>query len=253
MLLAAVDQYVPPAVVDINYVTKGVHFNGSTYLRRSSGLSGQGTVTKCVWSMWTKLSAANDGIFGDPDTFYLVNGATGSGGNNYFNMNVGAGFSYFDTVNSGGPGQTITSTGWLGMICSVDLSGAGIGQIYQRDTDVQGYDDSDVSGPDTIPPTTNFYFGQDGYGVYATGDIADFRLWTGVSINLDSINNRRLFVRANGKPADPSLANAVLGTPIVSFIGTVASPVSTFPVNGGSGGSFTTTGTLTAASTSPTD
>ncbi len=251
MLLAAVDQYVPPAVVDINYVTKGVHFNGSTYLRRSSGLSGQGTVTKLVWSMWTKLSAATDGVFGDPDTFSIVQGATGNAGFDYFNMNAGG--SYFDTTPLGGPGQKITSTGWLGMICSVDLSGAGIAQIYQRDTDVQGYDDSGVSGPDTIVQTTNFYFGQDGFSTFITGDVADFRLWTGVSINLTSINNRRLFVRANGKPADPSLANAALGTPIVSFIGTVASPVSTFPVNGGSGGSFTTTGTLTAASTSPTD
>lgn len=246
MLLAAVDQYVPPAVVDIPYVTKGVHFNGATYLRRSSGLSGQGTVTSFTWSVWIKLSVANSGIFTDLSGYISQSKAGVS--NPYFRMFADTVFDYFDSA----PEAEMQSAGWQGITCSANINGANIASIYRGDTDILG-DATNFDGYDTIPPTTNFYFGTDSLGNFITGDVADFRLWMGAFIDLTSINNRRLFVRANGKPADPSLANAVLGTPIISFIGTVASPVSTFPVNGGSGGSFTTTGTLTAASTSPTD
>ncbi len=247
MLLAAVDQYVPPAIVDIDYVTKGVHFDGATYLRRSVGLTGQGTVTSFTWVCWLKLSVANCGIFTD-QTGYISQTKAGVS-NPYFRMFADTFFDYFDSD----PAAEMQSAGWQGITCSANINGTNVANLYRGDTNILG-DTSNFDGFDTIPQTTNFHFATiTNHASFITGDVADFRLWMGSFIDLTSINNRRLFVRANGKPADPSLANAALGTPIVSFIGTVASPVSTFPVNGGSGGSFTTTGTLTAASTSPTD
>ena len=76
-----------------------------------------------------------------------------------------------------------------------------------------------------------------------------FRLWLGTAMDFTVQGNRRYFVRANGKPTNPSYALALLGAPIIQFIGNSTA----FPVNGGSGGSFTVTGSLTNAGTSPTD
>lgn len=252
MNLAVIENEVPPTPpVGPGYTTVGVHFDGSTWLRRNSALSGWGTPTKAMWCMWTKLSAANDGIFADPSNFYFNQGGTSTGGLTYFNMNVGTSFSYFDTTPLGGPGCSITSASWQGILCSIDLSGAGVAQIYKGDTDVQGYDSSGVSGPDTIPSVPDFYFGQDGFGVKITGDVADFRLWVGQAPDLTLQIVRRRFIRASGKPEDPSVANGVYGAPIISFIGDASS--TGFRLNGGSGGAFTMTGTLTNASSSPTD
>ena len=94
------------------------------------------------------------------------------------------------------------------------------------------------------------WFGDDGSGFSKiTGDVGYFRLWINVTLDFSVAGNRRYFVRSNGKPANPSYALASLGMPLISFIGNSTA----FPVNGGSGGSFAVTGSLTNAGTSPTD
>ncbi len=247
MLLAAVDQYVAPAVQDIPYVTGAVHFNGSTFLARGATLTGWGTPNKFTAVVWSKLSVCNDGIFSDANFF--TQGTTSSNGSKYYNVNVAN--TYFDSYGIG----SIVSGAWQGALISLDVSVSGnsVQRLYLGDVDVIELADSSEGNTTTIAAGSNFWFGQDGFGVKITGDIADFRLWLGNALDFDNINNRRLFVRSNGKPADPQAAQDLLGTPIVKFMATVASPVATFAVNGGSGGSFSTTGTLTAASTSPTD
>ncbi len=81
------------------------------------------------------------------------------------------------------------------------------------------------------------------------GDMADVWVAPGVSL-LDGAGlipeaTRRLFISATGKPVDPSgfPASAML------FSGNAAS----FGTNQGTGGAFTTTGTLTNSSSSPSD
>lgn len=248
IIAGIIDQYVAPAQVDIPYVTGAVHFNGSTYLSRGAALTGWGTPNKFTCALWTKLSAANDGIFSDAN--YFTQGATTPGGGNYY-INFNVRNYYWDSSTT----AKITSTGWQCLLASLDISVANAGSpdLYLGDTDVLVPANSTTSSSTTIPAGSNFYFGQDGFNVKITGDVADFRLWFGTALDFSNINNRRLFVRANGKPADRAAAVTLMGTPIVQFVATPGSEVATFSVNGGTGGAFTTTGTLTVASSSPTD
>jgi hypothetical protein len=86
------------------------------------------------------------------------------------------------------------------------------------------------------------------------GDLSDFRVFY-VNSLLDGsgdipLATRRLFRTADGKPVDPAVATAALGT-----AGTVSlsGDSSGFATNQGTGGAFTTTGTLTNAATSPSN
>ncbi len=247
MICGVADQFVPAPIPDIPYVTGAVHFNGSTFLARGATLTGWGTPSKFTMVLWSKLSVCNDGISSDANFF--TQGTTSDNGNKYINVNVAN--TYFDSFGAG----FITSAAWQCLLISLDVtvSGASIQRLYQNDIDVRVVDNSSEGNTTTIATGSNFWVGQDGFGVKITGDLADYRLWLGSALDFNNINNRRLFIRSNGKPADPAAAQTLLGTPIVKFMATVASPVATFSVNGGSGGTFTTTGTLTAASTSPTD
>ncbi len=222
----------------IPYVTSAVHFNGSAYLTRGAAITGWGTPSKFTFAIWTKISAASDGIFSDANEF--TQGTTSGGGFDYLNVNVHF-TTYFDSV----PNATITSAGWQGIFCAVDL-GATTAQLYRGDISVIANASVNTG---TIAVGSNFWFGQDGFGTKITGDVADFRLWLGTALDLSDVTNRRLLLDAGGKPVAPSLANGVLGTPIISFIGNSTN----FPINGGSGGSFSVTGSLTNASSSPTD
>lgn len=246
--IIAAAQPLTEAIPDIDYVTSAIHFGGASYLARGAALTGWGTPSKFTSVVWTKLTDAPDGIFSDANDF--TQGATVDGANQYINFNVAG--TYWD---SWAKGQLI-STPWQCFMASGDFTDVyAVLRLYLGDTDVLESDDTDYGGAATISAGSNFWFGQDGYGVKITGDVADFRLWLGSAVDFSIVNNRRLFIRSNGKPADPSLATAALGTPIVSFIADpeATDPISTFVTNGGSGGDFTLTGSLTAASTSPTD
>lgn len=232
---------------DINYVTSAVHFGGSAYLSRGAGLTGWGTPSKFTSVVWTKLSSCEDGIFSDAN--YFTQGTTADGANRYINANVAN--AYCESL-----GQ-ITSASWQCFLMSMDLTNAPtevVFSLYLGESDTLG-SSSHGSASATIAAGSDFFFGQDGWGVKITGDVADFRLWLGSAVDFSVVNNRRLFIRSNGKPADTSLPVAILGNPIVSFIADpdVTDPISAFVTNGGTGGDFTLTGSLTAASTSPTD
>jgi hypothetical protein len=71
--------------------------------------------------------------------------------------------------------------------------------------------------------------------------IADFLMWTGVSLDTSVTANRRLFIDASGDPVNPSVAIAALGTPVYDVRG----PASGIATNLGSAGNLTKTGTVT--------
>jgi hypothetical protein len=77
------------------------------------------------------------------------------------------------------------------------------------------------------------------------GDMADLWVAPGTFIDFSNVANRRKFIDADGKPVDPTNfpASAIL------FSG----DASTFGTNQGTGGSFTLTGTLTDATSSPSN
>jgi len=72
-------------------------------------------------------------------------------------------------------------------------------------------------------------------------ELADFMMWTGVSLDTSDTANRRLFIDVDGNPGVPSVAIAALGAPVYDFRG----PASGISTNNGSAGSVTKTGTIT--------
>lgn len=235
-----IDLAVAPGPPDTPYTTSAVNFDGSTYLTRGAALTGWGTPSQFIAAVWTKLSAANDGIFSDANFF------TQGNTNGAYNVNIAG--TYFDSDGN----ALITSTSWQLFLMSLDISGApGLVRLhmYVGDVDVENAGATSWGGDATCPAGSDFWFGQDGFNVKITGDVADFRLWVGQYLDFSLVANRRYFIRTNGKPTDPSYAVALLGNPIISFIGNSTN----FPTNGGTGGAFSVTGSLSNAGTSPTD
>jgi hypothetical protein len=134
---------------------------------------------------------------------------------------------------------------WLCLLCSI--TNEGTRQLYIGDTSSVGGGGggTGVNAFDGLP----FYFGADSFGDGAVFDVADFRMWTNQALDLSVQANRRLFIDGNGKPVDPATATLALGAPTILFSGNL----STFGTNQGNGGSFALTGSLTNASTSPSD
>jgi hypothetical protein len=72
-------------------------------------------------------------------------------------------------------------------------------------------------------------------------EMADFQMFTDVAIDTGDETTRRLFLTADGLPADPTDAVALLGTPVVSFL----NQTQWFGgINGGTAGNFNPTGTI---------
>jgi hypothetical protein len=112
---------------------------------------------------------------------------------------------------------------------------------------------------DFIIPNINntpFYFGSDTFGDNLTGDIADVWVAPGVSLLSGSGASatiseatRRKFIDAGGKPVDLDCSKPTGSAPAICFTG----DASTFGTNEGTGGAFTTSGTLTDAASSPSN
>lgn len=81
-----------------------------------------------------------------------------------------------------------------------------------------------------------------------TGSVADMQIFVGQFIDLDNVTNRRNFVTADNKPVDPSVAAGAYGAPTLLFSGNAASWTSQAAAQG-----FAITGSLTNATTSPSD
>lgn len=236
----------PQPPPDTNYTTAAVHFDGSTSLARGANLTGWTTPSKFVGVMWTKLSAAVNGIFGDNDQF--LDGTLLDGPDKYHFLQFAD--TYCDSFQVAT--AKITSAAWQCFLFSCDLTDSpAIPRInlFVGDTDGENHSDRGAGSSTSLSALSDFWFGQDGVGDFITGDIADVRFWIDQYMDFTIEANRRYFIRPNGKPADPTYANALLGTPIISFIGNSTN----FPTNGGSGGAFSLTGSLTNAGTSPTD
>lgn len=247
---STITRFGPTPPADINYVTDAVNFDGSCYLQRGAALTGFGTPDKITFSVWTKISFQGGGLFNDSNVFQLVQNSNTPfpGDDAYFCLYGGGGGSGFDTIGT----ATITSGAWQGLFLSVDITNQ-IAHFYRGDTSVIHSPFFDT--PAATPTGTDFFFGNDGFGNLIAGDIADFRLWVGQYIDLSLQGNRRMFVRSNGKPADPAAIKAALGNPIIEFVADGTTPVANFQTNTGTGGAFTLNGagSMTLATTSPTD
>lgn len=239
------------------YVANAVHFDGtSTYLTRGGGLTGAVDSQSLTISYWYKSGA--DGV-----TQRILTAATGVGiGNTYVSLHrngadgrlvaqvFNSSLSIVATLHSD-TDIGIVDSGWVHYICSFDLSDYGKKHVYANDVEhldivAQYNDDTEV---------IDFTWGDWSIGARASGadkingDLADLLFWPGEYVDLSVASNRRMFIDAAGKPVDPAVSIAAMGTPIIALYGAT----STWQVNHGSGGGLTENGVLTDASTSPSD
>lgn len=151
------------------------------------------------------------------------------------------------------PLSSFPTAEWVHILISVNLNlpaGNKICSVYVNDIAITPQSaplDNDAAFDLTFNSLQNVFFGSESETSY-TGDAAD--TWFGPNVSLlsgSSISeeNRRLFISATGKPVNPYgfPASAVL------FSGDAL----TFENNQGSGGAFSLVGSLTDASSSPSD
>lgn len=253
-----------------DYHADAVHFDGSAWLSIASLAATDNAYTS--FAFWGKFSEAtilanNAMIYvSDRSNFlsYLDLATGGPGGNNKAwdfgacnsdGSQAVAARTYSDTDPLGG----IVPDQWGCFIGCID-SQAGLVQIYRNDTVIF---DAEVEsalflfefwGWDSVMNGKTMEVGGfSGNAQNTVGDIADLRIMPGINL-LDGGGDipqatRRLFIDAGGKPVDPAVATAALGAPCILFSGDSAA----FATNQGTGGAFTLNGSLTNASTSPSD
>ncbi len=248
------------------YHADAVHFDAApTFLTNNSLVAANSKLYSHV--RWFKRQqSGNTGISGavyvvDPDDTVVpvdnLSRATATGNGTFtIGVELAAGAPVFEGVTASFPNLV-----WYCEIFSFDGTGSGTPakyKLYVNDVDTafsggltnQNGPYSNIAGNGEVAQIG--FDNGDATGAFL-GDMADFRIWYGVSL-LDGtgdipVATRRLFIDTNGKPVDPAIATAQFGAGTIFFSG----DASAFGMNKGTGGVFTTTGTLTNASTSPSD
>ncbi len=234
------------------YRANAVNFDGSNdYARRLADLTGNGNGKSGLFAASLKLnggdgtqmrlwSTAVDGIvvLREPSNKIRVLGD-----------NAGL------QLNMTSVGTYTSSSGWVDIIAAWDLANT-TGWLYINDVD-------DLAGSPTFNNVALDYTQTDHvigakHGTFVeklNGDIADLYLNLAAFLDLSVEANRRKFFDPNGKPVDlgDDGSFATLSQPIAYFSRRGADTPDGFATNKGSGGGFTVTGALTAATTSPSD
>lgn len=238
------------------YTASAVHFGGAASLDRAAIACTDNGLFSAVY--WFKIPAsANDfdilWAAITPNSGYAYSNIRLSGGTFFPSCAFNEGAFVFDCDTS-----ALAFDVWHSIILSCDTNktaGNKLAKVYIDDvaavltrTDAGAAFSSAMNG-------APFHIGDDGFGdPPVIMDFAEARFLPGVSL-LDGSNDipeatRRLFVSASNKPVDPAIATAALG-----FAGAMlfSGDASTFGTNQGTGGAFTLTGSLTNASSSPSD
>lgn len=251
------------------YNAKGVHFDGNTWLAIASLLASDNIKTMSA-SFWTRVAALTDNSYavifaGNPGSQILENYI-------YIEFDDPVNNIFFSTGNVRSiefPSMAdtpIAAVQWTNVLLSCDTSNATdpsslphsskIGHFYFNDIDANAAGYVHEGTADGAPFNLNFNglpfaVGSDTEGGNLLGDLADVWIAPGQFIDFSIEENRRKFIDANGKPVNlGSDGSTPTGSaPAVYFSGDAA----TFAVNRGNGGASTVAGTLTNATTSPSD
>jgi hypothetical protein len=235
------------AAAAATYQAKAVHFDHLTQLYRPNGAPLVGVTDSPLMtaSWWFRFPTSND-LSNGSDAMYCEAVATatafalGTYWNDPSDLNMLMG-GYLDANQFyfGSPPGVVSPGAWVNVLTSVNTNfpaGSRIGQLYANDAP-QNQINMDTGTAFNIPFSVigqgfgiNNFFGEDGFAL----EFADVMLWPSVFTDFSQVNNRRLFIDANGKPVNPSVAVAALGTPAILFSG----DASGFSNNQGYGGDF---------------
>jgi len=235
------------------YTAPAVHFDGSTKLEIASMTATDSF--DVMWSGWFKTTTAKPFFCSDPDDtanslWYVPSIAPADG----YGAELGD-IPFVNTVETQSRGVSSIDGEWHHCIFAANTNhalGSRVLKFYVDDVGITPTPSADFGiAFKAAFNGVNHVFGSDGFDFF-TGDIADFRLFIGPVILVAGdipLATRRLFIDADGKPVAPSVATATLGAGDILFSG----GASAFGTNQGTGGAFTITGSLTDASTSPSD
>jgi hypothetical protein len=258
LMLTAIGDAPPPPPGTVG----AVHFDGSTYLDLAALTATDSTVLS--FSFWYK-SAADIGAGGSPlwvgDTAGLNPGADGGAAlQNFAEGTYLRQSTSFANALVFGTTVTATNSQWHNVLVMADVNhaaGLRIFKLYIDDVDVTDTPATDTGVAFTMVANgLQFTIGGDTFGDNVTMDFAE--CWWGLNqfIDFTVSSNRRKFISATKKPvglgADGSLPT---GTPPTFFLSlTPAAAPSTFATDlSGNGNTFSITGALTTASSSPSD
>ena len=224
-----------------SYVATAVNFNGSTHLTRGGALTGVSASKVWSGSMWLRL-AATSGVFyrafnATDDKYSLLFFEFDGGRMNLFAKNTGGSFILDLQL-------PCSDTNWHHYMWSFDLANAANRHTYIDDV-------SAGTWATYIDDTADFNAGDLGWGAFPTGanpfsgDMANSWVRFGGSVIDFSVEaNRRMFITAEGKPANPT------GWPSGGQV-QLHGPVDSWHTSKGSGGGFTVAAGALGAGTGP--
>jgi hypothetical protein len=230
-----------------NYHADAVHFDGTAFMSRGAALTGMsGNYSQCIISHWFKQDNAQGTIGFSRDGGLFSHGVKGNGNSPAASVNFYDADFNGDTVDCNVAGSTDV---WHHVLIAYDANNhAGCKGFFDGvDVTSAGFFNT---GSATLTGETN-YFMMDTNGIGGTvADLAQYYIAFGQWIDLSNPLNVAKYI-AGGKPVDLGADGSTpTGTaPTVFFDGDATE----FPTNKGTGGAFTLTGSLTNASTSPSD
>jgi hypothetical protein len=235
-----------------DYVASAVHFDGTARLTIPS-LSCTDNST-CSWAGFFKISGGTPGSLilwvSDPDDSYAhtagIAALSGDGGHGWdFELgNVGNTLDMELTA----PDLPSNDGVWHSIVASGDTLN-NLMAVYVDDVLTAHAINHNGSSFESVFNGLGFSIGNDTFGDTFPGDVCNLWIAPGVSLlepdGTISEAHRRKFVSATNKPVDP----VNFPSSAILFSGDATG----FATNQGTGGAFTLTGTLTNATTSPSD
>ena len=235
-------------------IVDAADFDGTNdSMARGGGLTGAADSKLGIFSAWLRL----DG--GDGASQYLIEGSNAAAvlraSDNKFQIIMTspapATVLNIKTVNT-----YLASSTWLHILSSWDMGTVGARHLYINDvSDLAVTTFTDALCDYTVADWMTGSIASGGPAFRVNGCLAEFYFATGQYLDFSVTANRRKFISAAGKPvALGATGSFPTGTtPILLHHLDDGEAVANFATNRGSGGSFTITGTLDTASTSPSD
>lgn len=225
---------------------------GGDYLSKTTDLTGNADTKLISGSVWIKAVPPGSNEF-------IFNALTGIGNQGFVMLQQTDGKIRLQGVNTvpataifATSGTALSSGAWTHVLFSFDLSDTGKRDIY-----INGVDSSpswttyDNSALDVAVPDHRVGANAAGSGSSLNADISELWVAYGVYIDFSVAANRAKFRNSGGKPVNLGTDGSLpTGTAPILFF---SSATDAWHTNKGTGGGFTENGTLTTASTSPSD
>lgn len=236
--------------IQSGYTTTAVVFDGTNdSMARGADLTGNADSKSGLISFWIKFNGGDGSsqiVYGDND----ISGTVFKNASDNIEIQF-ENASSVDILNVKSTETVTVSSGWTHVLIAYDLATTTTQIIVDG---VSGRTETTVTD-DTIDYTrTNHIIGEFLTFFRLNADIADLYINFGETLDISVEANERKFRDANGKPVDlGSDGSLPTGTAPIMFFRADSGTPSSFATNRGTGGNMTITGTLTQASTSPSD